>query len=102
MKIRKGDTVKVVSGKDKGKTGKVEKTLPKKNKILVEGANVYKKHLKPKGEGKPGGIIEINKPLPVSNVMLICPKCKKTTRVGYQLDKQRNKSRICKKCKQQI
>ena len=102
MRIKKGDTVKIKVGKDKGKTGKVEKALPKKNKVLVEGINVYKKHLKPRGEGKPGGIIEINKPLSVSNVMLVCPKCQKPTRVGYQLDKQGNKYRFCKKCKSQI
>lgn len=109
MKIRKNDTVKVTRGKDKGKTGKVEKVFPKKNKVTVAGVNVYKKHLKPKGKDKPGGIIDIIKPLAVANVVLVCPKCKKQTRVGYQFDKtslpagrQTKKYRICKKCGQEI
>lgn len=102
MRIKKGDTVKITKGKDKGKTGKVEKVLPKKNKVLVAGLNVYKKHLKAKGEGKPGGIIDFSKPLPVANIALVCSYCRKETRIGYQFDKQGNKERICRKCRQII
>jgi len=111
MKIHKDDTVKITAGKDKGKTGKVEKVFPrtkhsavpgKISKVLVGGVNLYKKHLKSRGEGKPGGIIEITKPIPVANVVLVCPKCQQPTRVGYQLDKQGKKHRFCKKCKQLI
>jgi len=91
-----------MAGKDKGKTGKVEKVLPKVAAVLVEGVNKYKKHLKPQGEGKPGGIVEISKPLPVANVVLLCPKCQKPTRVGYQTDRSNKKYRICKKCKEAI
>lgn len=101
MKLRRGDKVKVVSGKDKGRTGKIEKVFPKKNKVLVAGVNVYKRHLKPRGEKKPGGIVDIVKPLAVANVALICPKCGQITRVGHQLT-QTEKIRICKKCQKPI
>lgn len=102
MKIKKGDTVKVTAGKDKGKTGKVEKVFPKKNKVLVARVNIYKRHLKPQGEGKPGGIVEISKPLPMANVAFVCSKCNQPTRIGYLIDKSGDKHRICKKCQQPI
>jgi large subunit ribosomal protein L24 len=98
MKIRKGDTIKILLGKDKGRTAKAEKILGKTNKIIATGVNVYKKHTKPQGEGKPGGIIEISRPLDASKVALICPKCNKITRVGFQISKTGVKERICKKC----
>jgi len=98
MKLKKGDQIIVITGKDKGRKGKVEKVLPKLNKVLIPGINVYKKHLKPRGEGQPGGIIDVVKPLPLSNVALLCPKCGKQTRIGYQLDKKGEKNRICRKC----
>lgn len=98
MKLKINDTIKVTLGKDKGKTGKIEKILPKKNMVLVPGINVYKKHLKSQGENKPGGIIDLTKPMYVSKVALVCPKCKKITRVGYQ-GQGKKKVRICKKCK---
>lgn len=97
MKLSKGDLVVVIKGKDKGRKGKIEKIFPKTNKVLIPGINVYKKHARQQSEKKPGGIIEIVKPLPVSNVALLCPKCKKPTRVGYQIDKS-GKRRICRKC----
>ena len=97
-KIKKGDRVIITAGKDKGQKGKVEKVFPKINKVLVPGVNVYKRHSKPRGEKQPGGIIEIVKPLPISNVALICSKCNRPTRVGYQIDKQKSKQRICRKC----
>lgn len=102
MKIKKGDLVKVMVGKDKGKTGKVEKVFPKKNKVLVSGVNKYKKHLKPQGEGKPGGIIDITRPLRAANIALVCQKCSQPVKIGFLLDKKGNKVRVCKKCKQTI
>ena len=101
MKLRKGDKVKVMVGKDKGRTGKIEKVLPKANKVIVDGVNVYKRHLKPRGEKKPGGIVDIVKPLFAANVALVCPKCGQVARIGYQVTKD-EKVRICKKCKEPI
>jgi len=101
MKIRKDDTVLIISGKDKGKKGKVLKAFPKKRKVLVEGVNIRKKHIRPRREGEKGQIVEIPTPIDVSNVKLICPKCKKATRVGYKIMEQK-KYRICKKCGDQI
>jgi large subunit ribosomal protein L24 len=102
MKIVKGDTVKILAGKDNGKTGKVEKVLAKENKVLVPGLNIYKRHLKKRDEKKPGGIIDIARPLPVANVALVCPSCHKPTRVGYLFDKNGGKLRICKSCQKII
>lgn len=97
MKLRKGDQIIVRAGKDKGRKGKIEKIFPKKNLVLVPGINVYKKHLKPQGEKKPGGIVDRSLPLPVSRVSLFCPKCNQSTRVGWLATKDK-KERICKKC----
>jgi len=104
MKIRKNDIVKIISGKDKGKTGKVLKAFPKENKILVEGLNLFKKHVKPKREGQKGEIILVPKPFSASKAMIVCPACQKPTRIGYQFedDKKKRKFRICKKCKNRI
>ena len=104
MKIRKGDTILIISGKDRTKKGKVIEVLPKKNRIVVEGINIVKKHVRPKRAGEKGQRVEVPRPLDLSNVKLLCPKCKKPTRVGYKLvtkGKER-KQRICKKCKQGI
>lgn len=101
MKIKKGDEVKVVSGKDKGKVGKVEKALEKENKVLVTGVNLYKKHVKSRTQKQQSDIVTIAKPLPLANVALICPNCRKETRVGYET-KNGEKFRICKKCKKKI
>ncbi len=101
MKIKKGDNVLVVSGKDKGKTGKVLRSLPKEMKILVEGVNLKQKHLRPKKQGEKGQIIKSPAPFDVSNVKIICPKCGKSVRVGYTIINGK-KNRICKKCKSEI
>jgi large subunit ribosomal protein L24 len=101
MKIIKGDSVLITAGKDKGRTGKIIKALPKEQKVLVEGINLKKKHVRPKKEGEKGQVVEIPATLDVSNVKLICPKCGKVARVGYKIDKD-IKKRICKKCKQEI
>lgn len=107
MKIHKDDTVLVISGKDRGKTGKVEKIFPKKNKLIVTGINIVTKHTKPTKKNPKGGIIEITAPIHVSNLKLICPKCAKATRVGYKIQfdssrKTKTKMRICKKCGEEI
>ncbi|MEK7605122.1 MAG: 50S ribosomal protein L24 [Patescibacteria group bacterium] len=98
MKILKGDLVAIVTGKDEGKTGKVEKVLTKENKVVVEGVNLFKRHIKARTQGQKSEIVTITKPLPQANVALICPKCKEQTRVGYIVSKD-SKERICRKCK---
>ena len=101
MKIKKGDTVLVTRGKDKGHRGAVLKSLMTSEKVLVEGANQFKKHIKRNATGQASEIVTITKPLPVSVVALICPNCKKKTRVGYSIEKD-IKVRICKKCGKKI
>mgnify|MGYP001610201321 FL=1 len=98
MKFKAGDTILVTAGKDKGKKGKIEKVLVQAGKVLVKGVNLYKRHVKPKGENQKGGIISLERPLPVANVALICSKCDKPTRAGYQVSKTGIKQRICRKC----
>ena len=101
MKIKKDDKVKMLSGKDKNKTGIIERVFIKQNKVLVAGLNLYKKHQKPRGEGKPGGIVSLSRPVDVCRVSLLCPKCGKPTRVGYKIS-GKEKFRICKKCQEHI
>lgn len=98
MKIRKGDTVKILTGKDKGKKGRVLKVMPKENKLIVEGLNLFYKHVRPRREGEKGQRIQFPAPLHVSKVMLICPKCSKPTRVGYKILADGKKVRWCRKC----
>ncbi|MDI6882983.1 MAG: 50S ribosomal protein L24 [Patescibacteria group bacterium] len=101
MKIRKGDTILVVKGKDKGKKAKVLRGFPEGLKVLVEGVNIKKKHKRPKREGEKGQIIEVPVPLPVSKVKLICPKCGKPTRIRFKVI-EKKKYRVCKKCGEEI
>ncbi len=101
LNIKKGDTVLIISGKDRGKKGKVITSLPPENRVVVEGRNIIKKHVRPKKQGEKGQIVEVPAPLHVSNVKLICPKCKQPTRVGHKLAGD-NKYRVCKKCNQEI
>jgi len=101
MKIKNNDTILVISGKDRGKKGKVIKSIPKERRIVVEGINLMKKHIRPRKEGEKGHVVEIAASLNVSNVKLICPKCKEATRVGYKVVGE-NKFRVCKKCGQEI
>lgn len=100
MKIKKGDKVKVLLGKDRGKEGTVQFILRKERKVFVEGVNIYKRHVRKMGDTK-GGIIDIPKPLDISNVGIICPNCKKVTRVGFKVVDS-SKVRICRKCKKEI
>ncbi|MFA6602174.1 MAG: 50S ribosomal protein L24 [Candidatus Shapirobacteria bacterium] len=97
MKIRKGDQVKIILGKDKGRTGTVERVLTKSSTLVVKDVNLYKKHVKP-AQGRPGAIVTKERPLAFSKVQLICPNCKKPTRVGYKVTGT-TKERLCRKCK---
>ena len=101
MRIKKGDTVKILYGKDKGKRGPVVAVDVKKEKVIVEGLNLYKKHIKGDGQSKTSEIITIEKPFPVSKIMLICPSCDKPTRVSFKIEDDK-KIRICKKCGKEI
>lgn len=101
MKLIKGDTVKVIRGKDSGKTGKIERVSAKSGKVTVEGMNQYKRHIKAKAQGQKSEIVTITKGLPVSNVVLVCPKCKKPTRIGFKVVKD-GKVRVCKSCNKEI
>ncbi|OGZ67931.1 MAG: 50S ribosomal protein L24 [Candidatus Staskawiczbacteria bacterium RIFCSPHIGHO2_02_FULL_42_22] len=101
MKLKKGDTVLVISGKDKGRTAKILRSLTKEKKILVEGINVKKKHIKPKKQGEKGQVIPVPSPMDASNVKFLCPKCGKATRVGYKITDNK-KFRICKKCQSEV
>jgi large subunit ribosomal protein L24 len=98
MKIRKNDTVLVIAGKDRGKKGKIRRALPKKDKVIVEGANMIKRHSRAKGQARQAGIIELEAPLDISNVMLICNKCNKPTRVGFRFLSDGRKTRVCRAC----
>lgn len=97
-KIKQGDNVKVMSGKDAGKTGKVSQVLFDGTKVVVDGANKLKKHARTGQEGKKGQTIEFFAPMRIANVQLVCPKCSKVTRVGFTMEGDK-KVRACKKCK---
>ena len=101
MKLKKGDEIIVTLGKDKGRRGKIERVDSKNDTVLVLGLNVYKRHLKKRDEKNQGGIVEFPRPLSLGKVALVCPKCKKPTRVGYIVT-EKEKQRICRKCKQMI
>jgi large subunit ribosomal protein L24 len=98
LKIKKGDRVRVLTGKDRGKTGNVTRVMPAAGKLIVDGVNVAKKHQKATKATMQGGIIDKDMPLPVANVALLCPSCGKATRVGYKIDGDGTKVRVCKKC----
>lgn len=101
MKIKRDDTVVVLSGKDKGKQGKVLSAAPKAMKVIVEGVNVATKHQKPRRQGEEGGIIKVETPIYVSKVQLYCPHCKQGVRVGYNMAGDK-KVRVCRKCGREI
>jgi large subunit ribosomal protein L24 len=103
MNIKKGDTVLIIAGKDKGKRGTVSRALPQAEKVIVEGLNIVKKHVRPQGQTRQGGVIEKAMPLHVSNTMLICTECGEPTRVGHDrrpmgADQKMRPVRVCKKC----
>jgi len=101
MKFKKGDSVIIISGKDRSKKGKISKVFPKQDLVLIDGLNLRKKHVKPKKSGEKGETVQIAFPISSSNVKLICPKCGQATRVGHKLV-AKNKFRVCKKCHQEI
>jgi len=101
MKIKKGDKVLVTSGKNRGKTGKVTDVFPRDLRLIVEGVNIQKRHIRPKKSGEKGQVVEIAAPISASNTKLICEKCNKATRVGYKMEKK-EKFRVCKKCQNSL
>jgi large subunit ribosomal protein L24 len=107
MNIKKGDTVLIITGKDRGKEGLISRAMPQVSKVIVEGLNIAKKHVRPQGQMRQGGIIEKAMPLHVSNVMLKCTECGQPTRVGHErrpsgTDGKMRSVRICKKCRKVI
>lgn len=98
MNLRKGDTVKIMSGKDRGKTGAVLRAMPDTMKIVIDGLNVFKKRSRPRRQGEKGQVVLVPRPMPASKVMLICSSCKQPTRGGARIEGAR-KVRYCKKCK---
>ena len=104
MHVKTGDEVLIITGKDKGKRGKIKQALPKDSRVVVEGLNMIKRHMKQRGPGKPSGIIEMEAPLHVSNVMLICPRCGRAARTGHRFLEETDhkgrprKVRFCKAC----
>ena len=97
FKIHKDDTVQVLTGKDKGKQGKVVQVLTKKDAVIVSGVNMVKKAMKRRSQQDAGGIAEIEAPIHISNVGIVCPKCKRPVKIGYKLDGDK-KTRVCRKC----
>ena len=108
MRIKKGDTVQIISGKDRGKTAKILKVFPKTEKVLVEGVALRKKHRRPRRQGQKGEVVTLPSPIHVSNAMLYCKNCNRGVRAGYQIlgglprGKAGTKVRICKKCKNEV
>jgi large subunit ribosomal protein L24 len=109
MKIRAGDTVEVITGKDAGRRGRVLEAIPTEGRVIVEGRNIAKKHSRPRpvrgsrgAQMTPGGVIDLEQAIEVSNVMLVCPSCNKPTRVGAGTLSDGSKIRVCKKCGGQI
>jgi len=100
LRIRKDDTVAVITGKDRGKKGRVLEVLPKRGRILVEAVNYRKVHQRPTRQNPKGGIVQMEGTLNISNVQLVCPRCNKPTRVGYSFLADGTKQRICKKCRE--
>ncbi|HQN20685.1 MAG TPA: 50S ribosomal protein L24 [Syntrophobacteraceae bacterium] len=101
-RIKKNDTVMVIAGKEKGKSGKVMRIIPKKDRAIVEKLNIVKRHLKPSQQTRQGGILERESPIHISNLMLICSKCTDPTRVGFKILEDNRKVRYCKKCNEVI
>ena len=104
MFVKTGDTVVLLTGdeKDRGKKGKVLAVSPKEGKVIVEGINIVKKHVKPRKAGDPSGIIETEGAIYASKVQVVCPKCGKATRVAHTVDENGNKTRVCKKCSAEL
>jgi large subunit ribosomal protein L24 len=97
MRLKKGDRVRVLSGKDRGKEGEIMRAFPAERKVIVEGVNVVKRHTRPTRAARQAGIIDKNMPMPVSSVAIVCSQCG-PTRVGFRFDDQGRKLRVCRKC----
>jgi large subunit ribosomal protein L24 len=102
LNVKKGDRVKVIAGKDKGKEGEILRALPAKGRVVVEKVNVVKKAMRPTQQNPQGGITSLEAPINASNVMLVCPSCKQPTRVGHRFKEDGKKVRTCKKCGKDI
>jgi len=102
MKIKKGDTVQIIAGKDRGKTAKVLKVFPKLEKILVEGVAMRKRHRRPRKAREKGQVVSLPSPIHVSNAMIFCKTCNRGVRIGYEILEDGKKLRICKKCKNEV
>ena len=100
--VKTGDTVVVLSGKDKGKQGKVLQVSPKERKVIVEGLNIATKHVKPRRQGEQGGIVEAEAAMYACKVQLVCPKCGKATRIAHKILEDGSKARVCKSCNEEI
>lgn len=98
LHVKKGDTVVVLSGKDKGKKGKVLEVSPKEQKVIIEGINMMTKHVKPRRQGEAGGIVQAEGAMYACKVNAVCPKCGKATRLAHKIDEKGNKTRVCKHC----
>ena len=98
LHVKTGDTVMIISGKDKGKTGKVAQVSPKEGKVIIEGINIATKHMKPRQQGAVGSIVKVEAPMYASKVMLVCPKCKKATRLAHAVAEDGKKMRRCTHC----
>ena len=98
FKVRKNDTVMVIMGRDRGKTGKVLRVLPMRGRVIVERLKMVKRHTKPRGAATPGGIVEREAPLDISNVMVLCDRCNAPVRIGLKLAADGSKSRVCRRC----
>ena len=96
--VKTGDTVVVLSGKNKGKKGKVMAVSPKEGKVIVENVNMVSKHVKPRRMGEAGGIVKAEGAMYASKVQIVCPRCKKPTRIGHKINEDGTKNRICRKC----
>jgi large subunit ribosomal protein L24 len=101
MRVKTGDTVEVIAGKDKGKRGKILRAIPKESRVVVEKVNLVKRHLKQTPQN-PGGIVTMEAPIHVSNVMIVCSACKKATRIGMTVQPEGGKFRTCKRCGQPL
>ena len=102
FRIRKGDTVEVLQGRDAGRRGVVERVIPSNGRVIVEGVNLRKRHAKPRAMGQPAGIIEFNAPVHSSNVIYVCANCDQTSRVGLRVNDDGSKSRHCRKCNEKV
>lgn len=102
LKLRRGDTIYVAKGKDTDKTGKVLKVLPGGTRVIVEGINLVKKHMKKRSQEQQAGIVSIESPVSISNLMAFCKRCNGPVRVGFNVIKGKKKTRICKKCKEEL